>query len=75
MGDFWIIENEVVKEPQSYIMLPQEVKDLAHRGEKDGRVSYWLQPSAYCIDNFHEAWKRIGAPNKWVERDGQKPRR
>ena len=64
MGDFWIIVNEVAKEPKSYIMLPQEVKALAHRGEKDGRVSFWLQPSAYCIDDFHEAWDRIGVPNQ-----------
>ena len=72
MGDFWIIINEVAKEPKSYIMLPQEVKDLAHRGEKDGRVSFWLQPSAYCIGDFHEAWDRIGVPNQSVKRDGQK---
>ena len=75
MGDFWIIVNEVAKEPKSYIMLPQEVKDLAHRGEKDGRVSFWLQPSAYCIDDFHEAWDRIGVPNQSVKRDGRKRRR
>jgi len=63
MGDFWIIVNDVMNKPESYIMLPQEVKDLAHRGEKEGRVSYWLQPSAYCVDKFHEAWNRIGMPN------------
>ncbi len=67
--------NEVAKEPKSYIMLPQEVKDLAHRGEKEGRISFWLQPSAYCIDDFYEAWRRIGAPNQSVKRAGQKPRR
>lgn len=70
MGDFWIIVNDVAKEPKSYIMLPQEVKDLAHRGEKDGRVSFWLQPSAYCIDDFHEAWDRIGKPNNRMDKDG-----
>ena len=75
MGDFWIIVNEVAKEPKSHIMLPQEVKDLAHRGEKDGRVSFWLQSSAYCIDDFHEAWDRIGMPNQSVKRDGQKQSR
>jgi hypothetical protein len=32
--------------PESFIMLPSEVKALAHKGEKDGRVSYWLQPKA-----------------------------
>jgi hypothetical protein len=63
IGDFWIIVNDVMNKPESYIMLPQEVKNLAHRGEKEGRVSYWLQPSAYCVDKFHEAWNRIGMPN------------
>lgn len=63
MGDFWIIVNDVASEPKTYIMLPQEVKELAHRGEKNGKVSYWLQPKAYCIDKFHEAWYRIGMPN------------
>ncbi|MEE9186647.1 MAG: hypothetical protein V3U10_01285 [Bacteroidota bacterium] len=64
MGDFWIIVNDVVKEPRSYIMLPDEVRKRAHRGEKDGKVSYWLQPPAYCIDEFHEAWHRIGEPGQ-----------
>ncbi len=62
MGDFWVIVNNVVSEPQTYIIRPEDVKHLAHRGEKDGRVSYWLQPSAYCIKEFHEAWDRIGEP-------------
>lgn len=75
MGDFWIIVNDVAKEPKSYIMLPQEVKDLAHRGEKDGRVSFWLQPSAYCIDDFHEAWDRIGMSNNRMDKDGLEGRR
>ena len=59
MGDFWIIINEVAKEPKSYVLLPQEVKNLAHRGEKNGKVSFWLQPKAYCTDEFYEAWDRI----------------
>ena len=62
MGDFWIIVNEVVDEPQTYIMCPKEVKALAHRGEKEGRVSFWLQPSAYCVEKFRDAWHRIGKP-------------
>ena len=59
MGDFWVIVNDVVNDPKSYILFPSEVKDLAHRGEKQGRISFWLQPSAYCIDKFYEAWNRI----------------
>lgn len=62
MGDFWVIVNNVATSPVTYVLIPSEVKRLAHRGEKDGRISYWLQPSSYCIDEFREAWDRIGEP-------------
>jgi len=62
MGDFWIIVNNVESKPQTYVLLPSEVKEFAHRREKDGRVSFWLQPSSYCTEKFHEAWHRIGKP-------------
>jgi hypothetical protein len=61
MGDFWIVvTNAATSNPVCFIMKPDEVKRLAHRGEKDGRVSYWLQPSKYHTDEFREAWSRIG---------------
>jgi len=60
MGDFWVIVSNVVSEPMVFVLTPDEVKRLAHRGEKDGRVSYWLQPKTYDIDEFREAWDRIG---------------
>ena len=60
MGDFWVIVNKVISEPTAFIMMPGEVKQLAHRGEKDGRISFWLQPKDYDIDDFRGAWERIG---------------
>ncbi|SUI59080.1 Uncharacterised protein [Shewanella morhuae] len=60
MGDFWLIINNVGKEPNVFVMLPEEIKNLAHRGEKNGIVSYWLQPTSYDTSNFKEAWHRIG---------------
>ena len=60
MGDFWIIVNKVATAPSAYVLLPSEVIERAHRGEKDGRVSYWLQPTDYEHDAFKEAWARIG---------------
>ena len=33
---------------------------MAHRGEKEGRVSFWLQPASYDQPQFKEAWGRIG---------------
>lgn len=62
MGDFWLIVNNVVGDPTTYIMLPEEIKNLAHRGEKEGRISYWLQPKAYAIEEYLEAWHRIEKP-------------
>jgi len=60
MGNFWVIVNKIKENPNAYIMKPEEVKKLAHRGEKDGRVSFWLQPNVYDKDQFREAWHRIG---------------
>lgn len=62
MGDFWIIVNNILTSPVTYVLVPSEVRRLAHRGEKDGRVSYWLQSSSYCVQEFRKAWDRIGGP-------------
>lgn len=60
MGDFWVIMNRVSSSPCTFVLLPSEVSERAHRGEKDGRISYWLQPRDYEGDQFREAWARIG---------------
>lgn len=60
MGDFWVIINKVATTPTAFVMLPSEVRESAHRGEKDGRVSFWLQPTNYDQPQFREAWGRIG---------------
>ena len=64
MGDFWLIINNVGNVPNTFVMKPEEVKSLAHRGEKNGALSYWLQPSAYDVPGFKEAWHRIGNGNE-----------
>ena len=61
-GDFWIIVNDVEKAPCIYVLTPKEVDERAHRGEKNGKVSYWLQPKAYETDEFRDKWERIGMP-------------
>jgi hypothetical protein len=61
MGDQWVIINRVASEmPSAFILEPSEVRALAHRGEKDGKVSYWLQPTSYEQLQFRDAWDRIG---------------
>jgi hypothetical protein len=46
--------------PSAFVLLPSEVKALAHRGEKYGRVSFWLQPIGYDQPLFQGQWERIG---------------
>ncbi len=60
MGDFWIVVNKVTSSPSAFILRPSEVKKLAHRGEKEGRISFWLQPISYDQECFKEKWERIG---------------
>lgn len=61
MGDFWVIVNRIASpSPSAFVLLPSEVRKGAHRGEKDGRVSYWLQPADYEQESFREAWELIG---------------
>jgi hypothetical protein len=59
MGDFWIIVNKVATTPSAFILTPEEVRQRAHKGEKEGRISYWLQPGDYELESFREAWERI----------------
>ena len=55
MGDFWVIVNKVASDtPSAFVLKPSEVKTLAHRGEKDGRISFWLQPGSYDQPEFKE---------------------
>jgi hypothetical protein len=60
MGDYWVIINRVATAPTAHILVPAEVLALARRGEKEGRVSFWLQPPDYDQPQFREAWERIG---------------
>jgi hypothetical protein len=57
--NFWIIVNNLSQKPTAFIMKPAEVKERAYRGEKDGRVLFWLQPTAYDQPFFREAWERL----------------
>lgn len=61
-GDYFIICRGVLHEepPDCFILTPSEVRQRAHRGEKDGRVSYWLQPKSYDLPEFRNNWIRIG---------------
>ena len=61
IGDFWVIVNSLdTGKPQTYILLPHEVRAMAHRVGKEAKVSYWLEPKKYAVDEFEEKWQRIG---------------
>lgn len=62
MAEFWVICNEVASDkPQCFVLELHDVLQRAHRGDKEGHTSYWLQPAAYITEEFREAWQRIGS--------------
>jgi hypothetical protein len=61
LGDFFIIcRNVALDTPECFVLTPAEVRGLAHKGEKDGKTSFWLQPKQYETPQFHDKWDRIG---------------
>lgn len=61
-SDFWVIVTRAVDEfPVAFVMVPSEVREFAHRGEKEGRVSFWLPARAYDQPQFKERWDRFDA--------------
>ena len=60
-GDFFVICRRLETDtPQCFVLTPEEVKKLAHKGERDGKTSYWLQPKQYATSDYLEKWDRIG---------------
>lgn len=59
IADFLIVCNKVATStPEVFIMSGDEVPSLLHRGERNGKVSYWLQPKSY--EAHKDAWHLIG---------------
>jgi len=47
MADYWVIVTDATSDkPTCYILKPGEIE--AFKGDKDGKVSYWLQPKVYA---------------------------
>ena len=58
ISDFvFIVVNAFKDKPDIFIIPMKEVKNKLHKGEKEGRVSYWLQPKEYEI--FKDKWDAI----------------
>lgn len=61
---WWIVTVNVLSDrPTCYILTLDEVKASAHRREKNGTVSYWLQTRSYAVAEYEEAWHRLGDPS------------
>lgn len=61
MGDFWVIVDRIrTDQPRAFILLPSEVREMAHRNKSGETASYWLEPPMYDQEAFREAWERIG---------------
>jgi hypothetical protein len=56
-AEFVIVCRLEADQPQCFILIPVEVKKLAHCGNKNGNESFWLQPKAY--EQFRDRWDRI----------------
>lgn len=59
MGDFWVIVSDVASEPRIFVLLPNEIRELASLWGADDKAAYWLEPKAYYIDEFRDRWDRI----------------
>jgi hypothetical protein len=64
-ADFVVVCRHAVREPpelpECFVLTPEEIRKVVHKGVKEGRVSYWLQPKDYAKPEFLERWDRIGS--------------
>ena len=61
-ANYVIVCRKVIEEtPECFILTPEEIRRLVHKGEKNGKISFWLHPREYETEKFHENWARIGS--------------
>jgi hypothetical protein len=58
MADFLIICTDVRTKPEIYILSANEVQGKLHKGVREERISYWLQPPSY--EGHKDRWDKIG---------------
>jgi hypothetical protein len=54
----FLIVCVLLENPEIYILDAKEAIEALYRGEKDGRVSYWLNQHSY--KNHKDNWSKIG---------------
>jgi hypothetical protein len=61
LADYMVVCSRAIEpDPECFILTTEEVKELANRNEKDGKVSHWLELAAYETGRFRERWDRMG---------------
>ena len=58
-ADYLIICRNVFDNPEMFVTTPKDVYKKIHKGQADGRISYWLQPKDY--EAFKDNWNLIGS--------------
>lgn len=59
IAEYVIICRKVFDEkPEIFIVKSNEVKDGIHKGKKDNKISYWLEPKDY--EKYKDKWDTIG---------------
>jgi len=53
-ADYLIICTNVLDKPELYVTTPTAILHKIHKGEKEGRISYWLQAKDYKV--FRDNW-------------------
>ncbi len=58
IADYLIICRNVFEIPEIFITTFKDIESQIHRGERGGKISYWLQPKDY--EGFKNNWELIG---------------
>jgi hypothetical protein len=62
LADYLVVCSKVIEDnPVCFILMQEEVRGLANRNKKGGRVSFWLELRDYETEQFRETWGRIGS--------------
>lgn len=64
VSQWWVITvNANTDAPTCYVLKLDEVKEAANRNVNgSGQVSFWLEPKTYTLDQYKNAWSRLGNP-------------
>jgi hypothetical protein len=56
---FVICRRVAYEQPECFVLTPAEVRERTHKGVKNGKETFWLQPKSY--EEFRDRWDRIGS--------------